>query len=77
MRYDRLYNVYVAQDLESAGIRVSAINYQNNTLLVVVPTRDWEEAEDIVLDTLDSQGVEAYPLQPTVDANLTNLYFEV
>lgn len=75
--YRNIYNIYVVEDLEDAGINVSAINYNNGELLVVVPTSDVDDAEAIVIDTLDAEGLYAEVVDRIADVNLTNLYFKI
>ena len=74
--YKYLYNHYVVKDLEAAGISVATINYASGELLVAVPTADVDDAEAIVLDTLDAEGVYAQVVDREVLGYLTHIYFE-
>lgn len=77
--YKYLYNVYIADDLKSEGIKISRINYvhNRNQLVVGVPTRDVDLAEAIIIDTLDEQGVYAEVVDRVIDVNLTDIYLSV
>ena len=74
--YKYLYNHYVVKDLEAAGIAVAYINYASGELRVDVPTADVDDAEAIVLDTLDAEGVYAQVVDRVVLGYLTQIYFE-